>query len=182
MKFNVKSIVLCSLFAALAGVGAFIKIPIPYVPISLQSFFTTLAGLLLGAHLGATSVAIYVIIGLLGIPVFTQGGGLAYILQPTFGYLLGFILGAFITGKIMENKKVSFLRSLIACLFGLIAIYAVGVPYFYIIANYFIGKPIGVLPLLSVGFLSTLPGDIIKCLVCALLATKLIPIIRKGNL
>lgn len=182
MRNKIKSLILCSLFAALSGAGAFIKIPIPYVPISLQSFFTTLAGLLLGANLGTASVGIYVIIGLLGIPIFTQGGGIAYVLQPTFGYLLGFILGAYVTGKVMGKGSISFLRAFCACFVGLIAIYAVGVPYFYIISNYFISKPIAIWPLLSFGFFATLPGDIIKCIVCSLLATKLIPIIRKENL
>lgn len=182
MKYNAKTIVLCGLFSALAGIGAFIKFPIPYVPISLQSFFTTLAGLLLGSYLGAASVAVYIIIGLIGIPVFTQGGGLSYVFQPTFGYLLGFALGAFVTGKFVENKEVSYFRSLIACIIGMLAIYAIGVPYFYVISNYFINKPIGVSLLFKACFLSTLPGDLIKCFICAYLATKLIPIIRKNNL
>lgn len=178
MKFNTKQIILCGLFAGLACVGAFIKIPIPYVPMSLQSFFTTLAGLLLGSYLGATSVAIYIIIGLLGVPVFTQGGGFSYIFQPSFGYLLGFILGAFVTGKMMEKKDASFNRSLTACILGMISIYAIGLPYMYVLCNYFINKPIGVSIALKTGFLLTLPGDIIKCIICAYLATKLMPIIQ----
>ena len=72
-KLNTKSLILCSLFAALIAVGAFIKIPIPVVPFTLQVLFTTLAGLLLGPRLGAISVGIYLLVGLIGIPVFTQG-------------------------------------------------------------------------------------------------------------
>ena len=78
-KLSTKSLILCSLFAALIAVGAFIKIPIPVVPFTLQVLFTTLAGLLLGPKLGAISVGIYLLIGLIGIPVFTQGGGPSYI-------------------------------------------------------------------------------------------------------
>lgn len=179
-KPKVKSLVLCGLFTALIGVGAFIKIPIPYVPISLQNFITTLAGLLLGAKLGAASVLIYIIIGLLGIPVFVNGGGISYIFNPTFGYLLGFILGAFITGKIAQNNQINFLRALTASLLGMGAVYVVGIPYFYIIANYFTNNSINFSRLLVVGFLSTLPGDLIKCLICAYLSTKLIPAIQKN--
>ena len=141
-KPKVKSLVLCGLFTALIGVGAFIKIPIPYVPISLQNFITTLAGLLLGAKLGAASVLIYIIIGLLGIPIFANGGGINYIFNPTFGYILGFVLGAYITGKIAQNKQVCFSRALTACLLGMGTVYMVGVPYFYIIANYFTNNSI----------------------------------------
>ena len=97
-KLSTKSLILCSLFAALIAVGAFIKIPIPVVPFTLQVLFTTLAGLLLGPKLGAISVGIYLLIGLIGIPVFTQGGGPSYIFQPTFGYLIGFLIGTYFTG------------------------------------------------------------------------------------
>ena len=58
-KLSTKSLILCSLFAALIAVGAFIKIPIPVVPFTLQVLFTTLAGRLLGPKLGAISVGIY---------------------------------------------------------------------------------------------------------------------------
>ena len=69
------------MFAALIAVGAFIRIPIPYVPFTLQLFFTTLAGLLLGPKLGAASSLVYMITGLIGIPIFTEGGGPGYILS-----------------------------------------------------------------------------------------------------
>ena len=73
--------VLCAMFAALIAVGAFIRIPIPYVPFTLQLFFTTLAGLLLGPKLGAASSLVYMITGLIGIPIFTEGGGPGYIFR-----------------------------------------------------------------------------------------------------
>ena len=79
-----RNLILCSLFAALIAVGAFIRIPIPVVPFTLQILFTTLAGLLLGSRLGATSVCIYIALGLLGLPIFAEGGGFAYVLKPRF--------------------------------------------------------------------------------------------------
>ena len=100
-----KEMCVTALFTALICAGAFIKIPTPLLPVTFQSLFVTLAGLLLGGKKGALSVGVYVFIGLLGIPVFTEGGGLSYILKPTFGYLLGFILCAFISGKIAENCR-----------------------------------------------------------------------------
>ena len=65
----------CSLFTALIAVGAFIKIPIPVVPFTLQFLFTTLAGLLLGSKMGAVSVIAYMVLGLVGLPIFSEGGG-----------------------------------------------------------------------------------------------------------
>lgn len=89
-KINTKNLILCALFSALIAVGAFIRIPIPVVPFTLQFLFTMLAGLLIGGKLGFTSVTVYIAMGLLGLPVFADGGGLAYLLKPSFGYIIGF--------------------------------------------------------------------------------------------
>ena len=70
-KFTTRDLILCALFTALSAIGAFIRIPVPLVPFTLQITFTTLAGLLLGSKKGAISVAVYVLMGLIGIPVFT---------------------------------------------------------------------------------------------------------------
>ena len=77
-----KDLTLCALFVALIAAGAFIKIPVPVVPFTLQTLFTMLAGLLLGAKRGCTAVCIYIILGLMGLPIFASGGGPGYIFQP----------------------------------------------------------------------------------------------------
>ena len=89
-----RELVFCGLFTALIAVGAFIRVPVPVCPFTLQLLFTTLAGLLLGARLGLVAVTVYLVLGLMGVPIFTEGGGPGYVLQPTFGYLIGFALGA----------------------------------------------------------------------------------------
>ena len=90
-KSRTYKMILVALFAALIAVGAFIRIPVPLVPFTMQTFFVVLAGMLLGKKLGAASALVYLAIGLIGIPVFTQGGGIGYVLKPSFGYLIGFI-------------------------------------------------------------------------------------------
>ena len=95
----------CGLFTALIAVGAFIKIPIPVVPFTLQYLFTMMAGLLLGPKLGAMAVTFYMLLGLIGLPIFAEGGGLWYIFKPSFGYIIGFIVGTFVTGYIAEHMK-----------------------------------------------------------------------------
>ena len=70
-RWDTRDLVLFALFTALIAIGAFIRIPVPFCPFTLQLLFTTLAGLLLGSRRGAASVAVYVFLGLIGLPVFT---------------------------------------------------------------------------------------------------------------
>ena len=191
MKIKTRDICLCAVFAALTAVGAFIKIPIPYVPFTLQTLFTSMAGLLLGSRRGGLSILIYIIIGLLGIPVFTQGGGIGYVLMPTFGYLIGFMFGTFLTGLISERyvkrelesgEKLSFFRLFIAALAGLAVIYLFGVVYFYVIRNYVSGgQPIGVYDLIHYCGLVFITGDVASCVVSALIAKRLLPVLARRS-
>ena len=172
-KLRIKDIVLCGLFAALISIGTFIKIPTPLLPITLQTLFVVLAGLLLGSKNGAIAVVIYVVIGLLGIPVFTQGGGFAYILNPTFGYILSFIIGAWVAGFIAEKFKPSILTWTLAGIIAIILIYAIGIPYFYFISRWYIGNIIAAKTIMISFILMPLPGDVISCVVAALLVDRL---------
>ena len=94
-QWNIRDLTLGGLFTALIGVGAFLKITIPVQPVpmhfTLQFFFVLLCGLWLGPQKGAMAVGGYVLLGLFGVPVFAGGGGLGYVLRPSFGYLLGFV-------------------------------------------------------------------------------------------
>ena len=90
---------------ALISAGAFIRIPIPVVPFTLEFLFTTLAGLLLGGRLGAVSVGVYIAVGLLGLPVFAEGGGIFYVLKPSFGYIIGFAVASYVTGRIAKQSR-----------------------------------------------------------------------------
>ena len=180
-KSRTSNLILCGIFSALIALGAFIKIPIPFVPFTLQFLFTSLAGLLLGPRLGSLAVGVYIGIGLLGIPVFTNGGGFGYIVQPTFGYLLGFYVGTYATGTIATASHTpSFWRLLLANFAGLLLVYLIGMIYYYVIANYYINQPLGVWALTLYCFLLPIPGDLAICLSSALLAKRLIPIFKKG--
>lgn len=182
MPVKTRNLILTALFAALTAVGAFIRIPIGPVPITLQLFFTALAGVLLGPYWGALSQLVYVILGLIGLPIFTAGGGPAYIFNPSFGYLIGFIVGAFVIGKIASGKQdLTFLRALIACLVGTVVIYAFGVPYLYLILHQVAHTPMPFRQVLTIGFVVFLPGDITKCVLVALLGKKIIPALRKNR-
>lgn len=179
-----RDLILCALFAALIAIGAFLRIPIPVVLFTLQYLFTMLAGLLLGSRLGAAAVGVYIFLGLAGLPVFTQGGGPGYIFQPTFGYIIGFALGAYLTGRIAHAQPRPTLRRLLAAnLAGLAVVYVLGMAYYYLISLLYLGDPIGLWPLFLYCFLLTVPGDLLLCAVGAVLGRRLIPLlqIKKGG-
>ena len=118
------------------------------------------------------------VLGLAGLPIFTEGGGLWYVLKPSFGYIIGFVVGTFVTGWIAEHmKKKTILRYLFANLAGLMVVYAFGMIYYYFICNYVINTPIGVWPLFLYCFLLAVPGDIALSILGAVIAKRVRPVI-----
>lgn len=163
-----RKLVYTALLAALTAAGAFIRIPLGVSSITLQFLFTAMAGVLLGPGYGALSQGVYVALGLIGLPIFTTGGGFGYVLQPTFGFLLGLIPTAAVIGA-LSRKSVSPWSTALACVVGLAVLYAVGVPYMALILNGYMGKGMSVSALLWAGMIPFLPGDAIKIAVTALL-------------
>ena len=165
---NTRELVLCGLFIALITAGTFIRIPVGTDVYTLQFLFTLLAGIVLGARLGAITVSAYVLLGLLGVPVFASGGGPAYILQPTFGYLLAFILQAWLGGFYARQvSTVSYGRLLAANLLGMVIVYVIGISWFYLFSNYVIATPIPLwTAIFYCGVLQVIP-DFLLCLAAA---------------
>ena len=117
-----------------------------------------LAGLILGPRLGTISVTAYMLLGLAGLPIFTEGGGLWYVLKPSFGYIIGFCIGTYVTGTLAAKlKKRTFARYLAANLAGLAVVYAAGMIYYYVICNYVLNTPIAVGPLFLYCFVLAVP-------------------------
>ena len=147
-----------SMFGALTAVGAYIVVPVPPVPVTMQTFFLYLAACLLGGPLGAWSQAVYVLIGAVGLPVFAAGkGGLGVLLGPTGGYLIGFIVGAYVTGRLAQGgKPAGSVRLLLAMAAGTVCLYALGVAQLMLVARLSPAKA------LAVGVLPFLPGDAAK--------------------
>ncbi|HIV86205.1 MAG TPA: biotin transporter BioY [Candidatus Monoglobus merdigallinarum] len=178
-----RSIVFCALFVALIAAGAFIKIPTPTAPVTLQNLFTMLAGLLLGRKRGCIAVCIYIALGLIGLPVFASGGGIGYIFRPSFGYIIGFAAGAFVTGTIAhKTPNPGYTRVLAANFAGLGIIYLCGMIYYFVISAFYLNSPIGLWPLFLYCFLIYLPGDIALCILGAILGKRLIPLLRRTGL
>ncbi|MFW5788254.1 MAG: biotin transporter BioY [Halanaerobiales bacterium] len=169
---NSKDLVLVALFTALITIGAFLKIPIPPAPITLQTLFVFMAGVLLGKRKATISVIVYITLGLIGLPIFTEGGGPGYIFKPSFGFLLAFILAAYLIGYYIENRKVNFKNVFIASTLGLLVIYTIGLPYLYYILNSVIGLEKSTWYVFKVGMFLYLPGDLLKIILTAVLVPR----------
>ena len=179
MKLSTRDLIITALFTSLTVIGGIISIPIGPVPITLQSLFVILSGLILGSKLGALSQIAYVILGLIGLPVFSGGmGGLGSVIRPTFGFLIGYIVAAYLIGKITETNK-SLSRIICSVVLGSLIIYVMGVPYFYFIFTHFLGKSINFYAALKYACVPFIPGDIIKATIAITLAKQLIPKLSK---
>ena len=174
LHLSLREMILCAMFVALVAAGAFIRIPVGTDVYTLQFLFTLLAGLLLGARLGATAVATYILLGLVGVPVFASGGGPGYVLQPTFGYLIGFVLQAWYCGATARRlPSRNFKRLLAINGVGMAIVYVIGISYFYFVSNYIIDAPIAVWPVIFYcGILQVVP-DFLLCVAAAGLAVRL---------
>ena len=154
-------------FAACTAAGAQVRIPLPFspVPVTAQTFFVLLPGALLGSRLGALTVLAYLTEGLAGLPVFAGGmTGASRLLGPTGGYLLGFVVAAFVAGWLAEHgwdRRVG--SALLMMLAANAAIYAVALPYLAV----FVGSG----NTLALGLYPFIAGDIVKTLA----ATALLP-------
>lgn len=169
---NTRMMVWAAMFSAFAVVVAMlIRIPVtPLVPFSLLPFVSLLAGAVLGSRWGAMSMLLYVLMGLVGIPVFENGGGPMYILQPTFGFLMGFVVAPLVIGVFVRKAKTSLVVYIFSALLGVVIIYAVGLPYLYIIVNFVMGKPMAFSKVMGVALYPFIGFDILKAVIAGFLA------------
>jgi len=166
--------VLASLMAALTAVGAYIHVPIGPVPIVLSTLFVLLSGLLLGSRWGLASMALYLFVGAIGMPVFSGGrGGFAHFLGPTGGYLFGYLLASLLTGMISERSHGNFFWEIIAVIIGSLAIYGLGVPWLKTVTQMSWPKTF------IVGMVPFIIGDAVKASVALILARAVRPILKR---
>ena len=171
-RAKVQHLVFAGFFAAMTAVGAFIKIPLYPVPITLQTFVTVLAGLLLTPKWAALSQVVYLTLGLLGAPVFANGGGMEYILRPTFGYLFFMPVAAALVSFLRRGSE-TFWKSTLSAFAGLLFILIGGCSWLYMNLNYIsaIKTPLGAV--LISGLVLFIPGAVVKAFAAAVVAGKL---------
>ncbi|MCO7128286.1 biotin transporter BioY [Sporolactobacillus shoreicorticis] len=124
---RLKNLILCALFAAITAILAQITIPLPIIPISGQTLAVGLTATILGSRYGTASMIVYAGLGAIGLPVFAgMSGGFGVILGPSGGYIIGFILSAFVTGLILEHTKFSTTMAIVANIIGMFVTLAIG--------------------------------------------------------
>lgn len=176
---STKMLLLCGLFAALSAVGAFIRVPIPVIPFTLQLPIVMLAGIILGAKGALFSQLVYLLVGLVGFPVFTKGGGIGYFLEPTFGYLIGFAAGAWAVGFFLEKAKNYKLWNIfLACIIGVIISYIFGVVYMYFILNFYLKSTITIGAAAWTGAAIFFPKDALLCFLASVIGVRLRPALK----
>ena len=170
-----RMLVFASLMAALIAVGAFLAIPVGPVPIVLQNLFVLLAGLLLGRRWGAAAVGIYLLAGACGLPVFVGGsGGLGHLVGPLGGYLMGFLVAAWVIGFVAERAKGKLIWEVSAMVTGSLIIYAIGVPWLMVMLGFGLHKA------LAVGMYPFLIGDALKIAAAVPIARSVRPLLQQS--
>lgn len=167
-----------ALFAALISAGALFSIPLPppLPPISPAVFFVLLAGLLLGPGGAGASVGVYLLLGSLGLPVFANGaGGLGHFLGPTGGFLAGYLAAGLVTGALADRRNWGAARSFLAAASGVLALYAVGLPWMRRVLAAKVATLVAAAVLMAPYFI----GDLIKAAAAALLVRALKPVLGR---
>ena len=167
-RLTARDVVFCALFTALIAVFSQLALPIGPVPVSLATFGVMLCGLMLGWKRGALSVAVYILLGLAGAPVFAGlQGGAGRLLGPTGGYIVGYMPCAILSALRIRSIRNQFFSSCAALILGTAACYALGTAWFMLQS----GRAL--LDSLTLCVLPFLPGDAAKIVLAALLAPRL---------
>ena len=169
-----KAIVFTALFAALSAACAFISIPVPGtpIPIVLQNMMVVLSGMLLGPFFGTASTLLFIIAGILGLPVFSGGtGGFAKLMGPTGGFIIGYAIASLVAGLILGRPKLDgkkhIARIIIASFFGFLVMYIPGVLHFMNSLDKTFSET------MALCVIPYLPGDLIKMVLCILICLPL---------
>ncbi|MBM7583802.1 biotin transport system substrate-specific component [Bacillus pakistanensis] len=178
-KFTTLDLTLGAIFVAMMTVGANITSIAPFmvvggIPITLQTFFAILSGVVLGSRLGAFAMFTYALLGLVGVPVYAGfKGGMVSLISPTFGFILSFILTAFVAGKLIEKKR-SFKMFIFAALIGMTINYVFGTNWMYLAYKLWFTAPEGFTYKMAwLWMVVPLPKDILLAIVAGIMAFRL---------
>ncbi|MGE5543803.1 MAG: biotin transporter BioY [Bacillota bacterium] len=147
-------------------------LPVAVVPYSLQPLLVFLAGGVLNRRAAVLSILAYILLGLIGLPVFASPpyGGPGYFLMPTFGFLLGFILVAWTVAFCLERWGNTLTAHVISIVFGIVVMYLIGLPYLFIILKFYMGQAVDVGYIIKIGFIPFVGLDLVKASAAAFIS------------
>lgn len=168
-----KKMILAAFFAALLCISSQIIIPIGLVPHSMQIAFIFLTGFILGKKWGSISVLVWFMLGIMGLPVFAGGkAGITAFVGPTGGFLLGFLLSAYLIGIFSERGLTKFSLTFIVFMLGLLVVYVIGTIGFVLSMKYVLNKPLAWDVAIKMVVIPFLPFDLIKAAIAAYIGLK----------
>jgi biotin transport system substrate-specific component len=175
-------LVLTALFAALISAGCFIQIPLPGgVPVAIQDMLAMLSGMILGPLYGTAAVLVFLVLGCIGLPVFTGKAGVQVILAgPTGGFLIGYLLGALAAGILLaallpfgrrHSTAAIYIVITMAALVATFVLFACGIVRFMQLTGYEFGKTMAAV------LIPFIPGNVVKLILMVMLTKKFRPIV-----
>ena len=163
-----RDLTLIALFAALIAICAWITVPMPDVPFTMQVFGIFMALLLLGGRRGTWSILLYLLLGAVGLPVFSGfSSGVGKLFGPTGGYLIGFIFMALICGFAIDRFEAKLIPSMIGMILGTIVCYLFGTGWLAYQAGMTFYQA------LAAGVLPFIVGDLVKMVICAVVGPQI---------
>ena len=171
-KLTIREITFCSLMAALTYISSFISLPLGPVPFTLQTLFVLLTGLILQKRAAFLAQTLHLLLILLF-------KGFQSFLSPSFGFVFGFIIGAFFMAWFLEDRSFTLKSAIGAILIGSITFYLFGLPYMAFIVRGYLDLTMSTSLILKTGFFLFIPGDIIKAVFAYLIGSRLQPIVRR---
>ncbi|MCC8082266.1 MAG: biotin transporter BioY [Lachnospiraceae bacterium] len=176
-RFSTQELTTMALLAALLCVSSYISIQLPFsaVPITAQTLVINMIALLLKPKKAGITVGIWILLGLVGLPVFSGGkGGFGMLAGATGGYIIGYLAAAIII-SLLKGRKNRIVRHTVSVLIGIPIIYAVGVPWMKVMLG--IGWPAA----LTTGLLPFIAGDVIKCIASVYICKPLYRIVNAAD-
>jgi biotin transport system substrate-specific component len=178
---DIRKLIALPLFAAMIAAGSYIVIPVGVIPVVMQNFFVLLSGLVLGPAAGGASVCLFLLMGIVGLPVFAGGtGGIARFAAPSAGFLVSYPVAAWLAGLLSgflrKGRAKAYTKELCAVLAAEVLVFAIGLVWLKIRLGLDWAKTFGT------GFVPFIPGDILKCLAAPALAPILRAIFRNEGI
>ena len=176
---KIKDLTIMAISLAILIICSKISFNIGIISLTLQTFAVVIISLLLKWKKAAIVFIAYIVMGLIGIPVFSTGGGFQYVLLPSFGFIIGFLISSLFIGSNIGNTK---LLKIIKSVIGLLILDLIGLIYMYFILKYYIESPnANFMYVIEVGFLPFIIKDLISTVLAALIAIRVEPIVANDN-